>query len=153
MYAQPQQARRRSHDAIAMLRADHRRIQQLVAAYDTARDLQARCDIAHDILLELAIHAHLEAYVFYDADEAEPTPRGRTLLTASRREQRAITGLLQELRAMAPDDPQFPKRFDELLVHVEHHMEAEEAQMFPFAEAAWEAGLAQDRAGRQAQTL
>jgi hypothetical protein len=25
--------------------------------------------------------------------------------------------------------------------------------MFPFAEAAWEAELAQDRAGRQAQTL
>ena len=37
---------------------------------------------------------------------------------------------------MGPDDPQFPHTFDELLVHVEHHLEADEAQMFPVVEAA-----------------
>ncbi|HEY5866332.1 MAG TPA: hemerythrin domain-containing protein [Candidatus Tectomicrobia bacterium] len=134
--AQPPPAPRRSYDALAMLRADHRRIQQLIADYDTGHPPHAQGDIAHDILLELGIHADLEAYVFDEAGEAAPTPRGHALQTASRRERRAIQGLLQELRTMGPDDPQFLKTFDELLVHVEHHMEADEAQMFPVVEAA-----------------
>ena len=149
-YAPPQQSLRRSSEALAMLRADHRRIQQLIMEYDTVHGPQAQRDIAHEILLELTIHAHLKAYVFYDTSEDEPTRRGQTLLAASRREQRAITGLLQELRMMAPEDPQFPKTFDELLLHVEHHMAAEEAQMFPFAEAALAHGSTACAAGRQA---
>jgi hypothetical protein len=32
-------------------------------------------------------------------------------------------------------------------VHVEHHIEAEEAQMFPFLEAGWQASLAHGRTG------
>ena len=133
---QPAPALRRSYDALAMLRADHRRIEHLIADYDTGRPPHTPGDIAHDILLELGIHVDLEAYVFDEAGEAAPTPRGHALQTASRRERHAIQGLLQDLRTMGPDDPQFPKTFDELLVHVEHHMEADEHQLFPVVEAA-----------------
>ena len=133
--AQPPSALRRSYDALAMLRADHRRIQHLIAAYDTGHPPHAQGDIAHEILLELGIHADLEAYVFEEAGEAAPTPREHALQTASRRERRAIEGLLQELRTMGPDDPRFLHTFDELLVHVEHHMDADEDQMFPLVEA------------------
>ena len=95
--AQPPPALRRSYDALAMLRADHRRIQHLIADYDTDHPPHAQRDIAHEILLELGIHADLEAYVFDEAGEAAPTPRGHALQTASRRERCAIQGLLQEL--------------------------------------------------------
>ena len=134
--AQPLPALRRSYDALAMLRADHRRIQHLIADYDTGHPPHVQGAIAHEIILELGIHADLEAYVFDEADEATPTPRRHALQTASRRERCTIQGLLQELTTMGPNDPQFPHTFDELLVHVEHHLEADEAQLFPVIEAA-----------------
>jgi hemerythrin-like domain-containing protein len=42
--------------------------------------------------------------------------------------------LIQELRDMGPATQAFDVKFQELIRHVEPHVEAEEAEMFPLAE-------------------
>ena len=42
--------------------------------------------------------------------------------------------LMQELRSMTHDTDEFDAKFQELVQNVEHHVEEEEAAMFPLAE-------------------
>jgi Hemerythrin HHE cation binding domain len=54
-------------DAIAMLKADHQRIRDLVAHYEATTNPEAQWTIAEDVLGELDVHAQLEEQSFYPA--------------------------------------------------------------------------------------
>ena len=53
------------NDAIALLKADHRKVEDLFEKYEKARGKKA--DIAHKICLELTIHTMIEEEIFYPA--------------------------------------------------------------------------------------
>jgi len=53
------------NDAIALLKADHRKVEELFAKYETARGKKA--EIAKRICLELTIHTMIEEEIFYPA--------------------------------------------------------------------------------------
>ena len=53
------------NDAIALLKADHRKVEELFEKYESARGKKA--DIAHKICLELTIHTKIEEEIFYPA--------------------------------------------------------------------------------------
>ena len=52
-------------DAIALLKADHRKVEELFEKYETARGRKA--EIAKQICMELTIHTMLEEEIFYPA--------------------------------------------------------------------------------------
>ena len=52
-------------DAIALLKADHRTVEELFEKYEKARANKA--DIAKKICLELTVHSMLEEEIFYPA--------------------------------------------------------------------------------------
>jgi hemerythrin-like domain-containing protein len=45
-----------------------------------------------------------------------------------------VKNLIQELRGMQHDTDAFEAKFQELMANVEHHVQEEEAAMFPLAE-------------------
>jgi uncharacterized protein YdcH (DUF465 family) len=51
-------------DAIALLKADHRKVETLFEKFETAGD-KAKKDIAHQICVELKIHTLIEEEIFY----------------------------------------------------------------------------------------
>ena len=123
-------------DAIAMLKADHQRVRDLFAQYEATRNLETERTLAAQVFLELETHAQLEENIFYPAVKEE-TKEGPELVKESLEEHQTIKQLMQELRGMAHDTDAFDATFHELMANVEHHVQEEEADMFPLAEEEW----------------
>ena len=141
--------RSRPKDAIAMLHADHQKVRQLFRAYRTAQDPATQWELALHIFDELEVHAQLEEVVFYQAVEEETTSLGKRLVHASLEEHQEALALMQDLRGLVPGFPEFDTKFQALVLTVEHHMTAEETEMFPLAAAA----VAEDLQGLRNEML
>ena len=120
-------------DAIALLQADHRWIKDLFAQYEATRNPATKRTLADQVFVELETHAQLEENVFYLAVNEE-TDEGPELVTDSLSEHETVKNLIQALRSMAQDTDAFDAKFQELIHNIAHHVEEEEADMFPLAE-------------------
>ena len=120
-------------DAIAMLKADHQRVKDLFAQYEATTDRAMKRTLADEVFRELDTHAQLEETVFYPTVNEE-TDKGPELVQESLSEHETVKTLIQELRSMAHDTDEFDAKFQALIQNVAHHVEEEEAQMFPLAE-------------------
>ena len=127
-------------DALAMLKADHQRIRDLVAHYEATTNSEAQWTIAEDVLGELEVHAQLEEQIFYPA-VADQSDEGERLAQGSLEEHQILRHLMQELRGMGPQIRGFDAKVKDLIHNVEDHVEDEEAEMFPFAEVALQEDL------------
>ncbi|HEY4075459.1 MAG TPA: hemerythrin domain-containing protein, partial [Rhizomicrobium sp.] len=58
-------ASEKTQDAIALLKADHRKVEELFEKYESARSKKA--DLAKQICMELTIHTMIEEEIFYPA--------------------------------------------------------------------------------------
>jgi hemerythrin-like domain-containing protein len=119
--------------AIAMLKADHQRVKDLFAQYEATSNPATKRTLAEEAFLELETHAQLEETVFYPTVNEE-TDEGPELVKESLSEHETVKNLIQELRSLAHNTDQFDAKFQELIRNVEHHVEEEEAAMFPLAE-------------------
>src|SRR4051812_46127306 len=54
-------------DAASLLKADHRKVEQLFAQYEQNQDKAQKQKLAQQICLELIIHTKLEEEIFYPA--------------------------------------------------------------------------------------
>jgi hemerythrin-like domain-containing protein len=120
-------------DAIAMLKADHQRVRDLFAQYEAADNVETKRTLAAQVFTELETHAQLEENIFYPAVN-EGTDAGPDLVKDSVQEHETVHQLIQELQGMAHDTDAFDAKFQELMDNVEHHVQEEEAAMFPLAE-------------------
>ena len=120
-------------DAIAMLKADHQRVRDLFAQYEGTSNADAKGALADEVFVELETHAQLEENIFYPSVNEE-TEEGPALVKESQQEHATVKQLIAELRQMGPQNNGFDAKFHELMHNVEHHVEEEEAEMFPLAE-------------------
>ena len=120
-------------DAIALLKADHQRVKDLFAQYEAANNVETKRTLAEQVFTELDMHAQLEENVFYPTVNEE-TDEGPELVKESLSEHATVKTLMQALRSMAHDTEEFDAKFQELIQDVAHHVEEEEAEMFPLAE-------------------
>src|SRR3954469_23927784 len=58
-------------DAIALLKADHRKVEDLFAQFEKARGDGRKERLAKQICLELTVHAQIEEEIFYPACEGK----------------------------------------------------------------------------------
>ncbi len=131
-------------NAIELLKKDHEKVKQLFAEYDLADD--RKHEIADTIFRELEAHSRVEEDIFYPAVRKNSDKQGKEVVKHSIEEHHEVDDLISELRAMDPSDPDFDDRFEEMIEDVEHHIDQEEAEMFPMAEAL---GKELDRLGEQ----
>jgi hemerythrin-like domain-containing protein len=74
----------------------------------------------------------LEETVFYPAVAEQADAEGKHLVSEAQQDHQDIKALIETLQEI-DDDTAFETRFQELRVHVERHIENEEARMFPEA--------------------
>ena len=87
-------------EAISMLKADHRTVNDLFAQYESAADCRTKHLIAKQVFTELELHAQLEENVFYPAYEARTGKNGTQLVADSRLEHEKVKELMLEMQGL-----------------------------------------------------
>ena len=119
-----------------MLKADHRKVKELFRKYEAAgnRAYQKRKAIAEEIFTEISLHSRLEEELFYPAVKDQTDEDGKDLVAESLAEHHLVAILMEELKALDPQDERFDAKLTVLMENVEHHIEEEEGELFPEAE-------------------
>jgi hypothetical protein len=109
-------------DAIALLKADHRKVETLFEKFETAGD-KAKKDIAHQICVELKIHTLIEEEIFY------PAFRGKIdddLMDEAYVEHDGAKVLINDIEAGNPGDDFYDAKVTVLGEEIAHHVHEEE---------------------------
>ena len=133
-------------DAIALLKADHRKVEELFERFENARGDGSKQKIALDICLELTVHAQIEEEIFYPACEGKVE---QDLLEEAFVEHDGATVLIAEIEAGAPGDDFYDAKVKVLSEQIEHHVGEEEKRMEGIFSQARNAGLDMDALGDQ----
>ena len=133
-------------DAIALLKADHRKVEQLFEQFEGATGSGKKQTIAMQICLELTVHAQIEEEIFYPACEGKIE---EDLLKEAYVEHDGAKVLIAEIEAGGPDDEFYDAKVKVLSEQIEHHVEEEEKRMEGMFAQARKAGLDMDALGEQ----
>lgn len=131
-------------DAIALLKADHRVVEELFEKFEGAKGDGAKQKIALQICLELTVHAQIEEEIFYPACEGKID---EDLIKEAYVEHDGAKVLIAEIEAGAPDDEFYDAKVQVLSEQIEHHVEEEERRMDGMFSQARKAGLDMDELG------
>src|SRR4029078_2035175 len=117
----------KSQDAIALLKLDHREVEEMFAAFEKASGEGRKQKLAHDICLALSVHAAIEEEIFYPACEGKVED---DLLKESYVEHDAAKLLIAEIESgNGSGDEYFDAKVKVLQEEIEHHVEEEEKRM------------------------
>ena len=135
-----------SPDAIALLKADHRKVEDLFEQFEKASGDGRKEKIALEICKELTIHTILEEEIFYPAVEGKVE---EDLLKESYVEHDAAKVLIAEIEAGGPSDEFYDAKVKVLSEEIEHHVEEEEKRMEGLFAQARKADVDLDALGEQ----
>ena len=133
-------------DAVALMKADHRIVEDLFASFEKASGDGKKQKIAEEICKELTIHTKLEEEIFYPACEGRVE---EDLLKEAYVEHDGAKVLIAEIEAGGPDDDYYDAKVKVLGEQIEHHVKEEEARMEGLFSQARKAGLDMDVLGAE----
>jgi hypothetical protein len=133
-------------DAIALLKADHRKVEGLFADFEAAKGDGRKKALAEEICMELTVHTKIEEDVFYPACEGAVE---EDLLQEAYVEHDGAKVLIAEIEAGGPDDEFYDAKVKVLSEMIEHHVEEEEKRVEGMFSQARKAGLDMDALGEQ----
>jgi hypothetical protein len=133
-------------DAIALLKADHRKVEDLFAAFEKASGDGRKQKLAEQICLELTVHTKIEEDIFYPACEGAVE---QDLLDEAYVEHDGAKVLIAEIEAGGPDDDFYDAKVKVLSEMIEHHVEEEEKRVEGMFAQARKAGLDMDGLGQK----
>ncbi len=110
-------------DAIALLKADHRGVEDLFAKFEAASGDGAKKKLADQICTELKIHSMIEEEIFYPALEGKID---EDLLREAYVEHDGAKVLINEITGGGPDDDFYDAKVKVLSEEIEHHVAEEE---------------------------
>jgi hypothetical protein len=133
-------------DAIALLKADHRKVEDLFEQFESAKGDGAKRKLAEQICMELTIHTQIEEDIFYPACEGKVE---EDLIKEAYVEHDSAKVLIAQIEAGGPDDDFYEAKVKVLSEEVEHHIEEEEKRVEGMFSQARKAGLDMDALGQQ----
>jgi hemerythrin superfamily protein len=137
----------KSQDAIALLKDDHRKVEQLFEQFEQAKGEGRKERLAREICLELSVHAAIEEEIFYPACEGKVD---EDLLKESYVEHDAAKLLIAEIDAgQGESDEFFDSKVKVLQEEIEHHVQEEEKRSEGVFAQARKAELDMDALGEQ----
>src|SRR6201999_751583 len=113
-------------DAIALLKADHRKVEGLFEDFEAASGSAKKQKIAMQICMELTVHAKIEEEIFYPACEGKVE---EDLLKEAYVEHDGAKVLIAEIEAGEPSDEFYDAKVTVLQEQIEHHVEEEEKRL------------------------
>lgn len=136
-------------DAIALLKADHRKVEKLFEDFQKARGSSRKAALVQQICTELTVHTMIEEEIFY------PACRGKIeedTLDEAYVEHDGAKMLIAELMDSAPDEAFYDAKVKVLSEEIKHHVHEEEMRSEGMFAQAREAGLDMDALGEQLRT-
>jgi hemerythrin superfamily protein len=116
-------------DAIALLEADHREVDDYFDAFEAASVDTDKKALADKICLALKVHTQIEEELFY------PPAREKTgdgdLIDEALVEHTGAKILIAQIESMSPGQPLYDAKVKVLAEQVRHHVEEEETKLFP----------------------
>ena len=111
-------------DAIALLKADHRQVEEWFEQFEKARDDERKQELATKICNALKVHTTIEEEIFYPAfleasDDVDIHHEAEI-------EHRGAKNLISEIEACSPDDEYFEPTVKVLSEMIKHHVKEEE---------------------------
>jgi hemerythrin-like domain-containing protein len=110
-------------DAIALLKADHRKVESLFEAFEKTRDSKRKRELVQEICTELKVHTTIEEEIFY------PALRGKIeedTLDEAYVEHDAAKLIVNDLQSAFPDEKYYDAKVTVLAEEVRHHVAEEE---------------------------
>jgi hemerythrin superfamily protein len=123
---------RRELDAIALLKADHRTVEDLFEKFEKTRGGGAKQRIAKQVCMELIVHAQIEEEIFYPAVKDAVDEE---IYTEAHVEHDGAKMLITEILAGDPDDEFYEANVKVLSEMIKHHVHEEEMRDGMFAQA------------------
>lgn len=121
------------YDAIAMLTADHKKVEGIFKQFEKLKDQHGSADekaaLAQQACNELRVHAQLEEEIFYPA--ARKAIKDDDLMDEAVVEHAGAKDLIEQLEAMDPSDELYDAKVTVLGEQIEHHVKEEEGELFP----------------------
>ncbi len=123
----------RGDDAIALLKADHRQVEEWFEQFEKARNDDRKVELAEKICNALTVHATIEEEIFYPAF-LEATD-DKELHHEAAVEHEGAKKLIAEIEASGPEDEYYDAKVKVLSEMIKHHVKEEEKPGGMFAEA------------------
>jgi Hemerythrin HHE cation binding domain len=124
---------KRSPDAIALLKADHREVAGWFEQFDGSPSEAKKAKLAQQICTALKVHTQIEEEIFYpafiDATKDEDMHHEAVV------EHRGAKGLIAEIEASTPQEEYFDAQVKVLSEMIKHHVKEEEQPGGMFAKA------------------
>ena len=139
-------AETKAKDAVALLKEDHRTVEDLFAQFEKASGDGRKQKLATQICLELSVHAKIEEEIFYPACEGKVE---EDLLKEAYVEHDGAKVLIAQIIAGEPSDEFYDAKVTVLQEQIEHHVEEEEKRLEGLFAQARKAGLDMDALGEQ----
>ena len=131
-------------DAVALLKADHRKVEDLFAKFKAAKGADRKQRLVTEICTELTIHTIIEEEIFYPACKGEVE---EDLLEESYVEHDGAKVLIAELEAGDPGEEFYDAKVTVLSEQIKHHVAEEERRSEGLFAQARAAGLDLDDLG------
>jgi hypothetical protein len=139
-------AETKAKDAVALLKEDHRAVEDLFAQFEKASGDGRKQKLATQICLELSIHAKIEEEIFYRACEGKVE---EDLLKEAYVEHDGAKLLIAQILAGEPSDEFYDAKVTVLQEQIEHHVEEEEKRLEGMFAQARKADLDMEALGEQ----
>ena len=120
-------------DAIALLRADHKKVSALYEQYENTRSAAKKKALVATICLELSVHAQVEEEIFYPAVKA--ALKDKELVPEAQVEHASLKELIAQVKDKEPDGEMFDAKIKVMSEYTKHHVKEEQNEMFPTAKA------------------
>jgi hemerythrin superfamily protein len=133
-------------DAIALLKADHRKVEDLFEKFESAKSDSVKKTLAMQICTELTVHATIEEEIFYPACKGAIE---EDLLDEAYVEHDGAKVMIAEIVAANPGDDFYDAKVKVLSEEIKHHVKEEEKRAEGVFAQAREAGLDMDALGEQ----
>jgi hemerythrin superfamily protein len=131
-------AAKQTTDAIALLKADHRKVEDLFDKYEKAKGDERKKTLAGQICLELTVHTRIEEDVFYPACRNQID---EDLLLEAYVEHDGAKVMIAEIEAGNPGDEFYDSKVKVLSEMIKHHVKEEEKKAGNMFAQARKAGL------------
>jgi len=126
-------SRSKSLDAVALLKADHRQVEQWFSQFEKTNSASKKQQLASSICAALTVHTSIEEEIFYPAF-LEATG-DKDMHHEAIVEHAGAKTLIAEIQDMSPSDDYFDAKVTVLSEMIKHHVKEEEQPGGMFAEA------------------
>jgi len=129
----PTTAKSKAPDAIALLKADHRQVEEWFSQYEKTNSRSKKQKLADSICDALTVHTTIEEEIFYP-NFLEATG-DKDIHHEAVVEHAGAKNLLAEIQGMSSGDDYFDAKVSVLSEMIKHHVKEEEGPGGMFAEA------------------